>query len=543
MTYPPLERYQEALQYPANAFLDLELQRASVKTSGLGMPLALCGGFALTYAVTAGSKRYAVRCFHKESKSLETRYMAISKRLQTLKSPYFLDFVFQPQGIRIDQKVYPLVKMAWASGETLGEFLETNHRNKAALSALRQSLQDLAAYLDQQHISHGDIQTGNVMVADGGRRIQLIDYDGMFVDELRTLGSSELGHRNFQHPGRATSNPYDASMDRFSLIALTMALRALEVDADIWAKTRSDIDGIVFRANDFIAPESSIIFNDLSKHVSLGQDTKNFASICKATFSSVPTLADFLARQNLPSVSIVLSGVPSGIKMHAYLAPYPVLDGSNFAHCLRHVGDRVELIGKIFEVKEAKTRHGKPYVFINFGPWKGQTVKISIWSEGLKELAKEPDQSWVGKWVSVVGLMEPPYENKRLKYTHLAITISQNNEMSVINNTEAQFRLAGSRVAPTPQRALSNENILEKIGSKPRSAARQTSAAVSKQPSIPPSTNQILLEKMKQSTRPPLKTSQASKQSYPVNNQGSYNSPTHKTKRGLLRTILDFFFK
>ncbi len=560
MAYPTLERYQEALQHPATVFLDPELQQASVKTSGLGMPLALCGGFALTYAVTSGAKRYAVRCFHKQSPALEARYIAISKRLQSLKSPYFLDFVFQQQGIRIDQKVYPVVKMAWASGETLGEFLETNYRNKTALGALRHSLQDLAAYLDQQHISHGDIQTGNVMVSDGGRRVQLIDYDGMFVDEIRPLGSSELGHRNFQHPGRAASNPFDGSMDRFSLIALTMALRALEEDANLWLKTRSDIDGIIFRANDFIAPESSIIFNDLSKRASLGQDTKNFAAICKAAFGTVPTLADFLARRNLPTVSVLLSGVASGVRALAYLAPYPVLNGSDYAHCLRHIGDRVELIGQVFEVRDAKTRYGKPYVFLNFGHWEGEIVKITIWSDGLNALAQKPDQSWVGKWISVVGLMEPPYSKKgKTKYRHPTITVSKNNELSVIDGAEAQFRLAGSRVAPSTKNAASNENILEKIGAKSKAAIFPIPPTNPKHQPIQRSANRDLLEKMKQSSSPSAAPGQApvrpkpaapssSRAQPPIQHskttiQSSYNSPSHRQKKGFFESIFDFFFK
>jgi hypothetical protein len=76
------------------------------------------------------------------------------------------------------------------------------------------------------------------------------------------------------------------------------------------------------------------------------------------------------------------------------------------------------------EVKQGKTRYGKPYVFINFGPWKGEIVKISIWSEGLAALAHHPDQSWVGRWTSIVGLMEPPYRSQRYKYSHLSISIT-----------------------------------------------------------------------------------------------------------------------
>lgn len=136
MAYPSLEQYNNAFNSHSIWLNDPELKAGSVATTGMGLPLAISGGFALTYTVTAGSRKYAVRCFHRESKALERRYTAISQRLSALRSPYFLDFKFQSKGIRIDGGEYPIVKMAWAKGETLGEFLEDNHGSPQALGAL-----------------------------------------------------------------------------------------------------------------------------------------------------------------------------------------------------------------------------------------------------------------------------------------------------------------------------------------------------------------------------------------------------------------------
>jgi tRNA A-37 threonylcarbamoyl transferase component Bud32 len=102
--------------------------------------------------------------------------------------------------------------MAWAKGETLGEFLEVNRRSAQAIAKLSASIESLAAYLEKEKIAHGDFQTGNLMVSDGGATVQLIDYDGMFVDEIKTLGSSELGHVNFQHPRRKATNPFNHTL-------------------------------------------------------------------------------------------------------------------------------------------------------------------------------------------------------------------------------------------------------------------------------------------------------------------------------------------
>jgi hypothetical protein len=460
MSYPTLEQYNEAFQYPQLALSDHELKQGSIATTGLGLPLALCGGFALTYTIKSTTKKYAVRCFHKQSNALEKRYSSISTRLQNIGSPYFVNFEFQPQGVRVGGKLFPIVKMAWASGTTLGEFLDQNYRNPSNLHNLVTSLRALATYLESQGMAHGDIQPGNVMVADAGKKLQLIDYDGMFVDELRSLGSAELGHRNFQHPKRSSSS-WDASLDRFSFIGIDLALRVLASHPELWAKTRSDGDSILFKANDFADPSQSDIFRNIIGQNGFSEEAKNFAAICCSSFDKTPTLEDFIAKRNIPHFQI---SITSAATKAQYLSAFPILDSANYSLCLSFVGDKVELIGRITEIKQDNTRYGNPYVFINFGSWKGNITKISIWSEGLNALTTKPTNSWVGKWISVVGLMEPPYINKKYNYSHLSISITQGSQLHIITEEEAKFRLAGSSTRSSGQNPrTSNKEILGEI--------------------------------------------------------------------------------
>lgn len=501
MIYPSLEQYNEAFQHIELALIDPELKKGSIATTGLGLPLALCGGFALTYTVKNGANKHAVRCFHKQSNALEKRYISISNRLKSLKSNYFVEFEFQPQGVRVAGNSFPIVKMAWASGTTLGEFLESNYKNSSAITALINSLRALSKFLESQGMAHGDIQPGNVMVADAGKKIQLIDYDGMFVHELRSLGSAELGHRNFQHPKRVT-NSWDASLDRFSFISLDISLRALAAHPDLWTKTHSDGDSVLFKANDFADPSSSMIFSDLSSRFGFADDAKNFASVCSAGFEKIPTLDDFINRKNIPQISVEILKNPVSPSID-YLSAFPILDATNYSACLSYVGDKVELIGKIVEVKLNNTKHGKPYVFINFGPWQGHIVKVSIWSEGLAAISSSPSESWVGKWISVVGLMEPPYISRRYKYSHLSISITQGNQFHIILDKEAKFRLAGSSTrSNTPTSLGSNKDILDQIkgSKKPAESGSRTSSASSGGVSAGKSSlNQDVLDKMKRS--------------------------------------------
>lgn len=490
MAYPTLEQYNEALQHPQTAFFDSELKMGNVSTTGLGLPLALCGGFALTYSIQCAGKKYAVRCFHKKSNLIESRYKAISNKIGQLRSPYFVHFEFQNTGIKVNGQIAPIVKMMWASGETLGEFIEGNYRKRDKLTSLRNSLQSLARFLEEKGIAHGDIQPGNVMVSSGGQAIQLIDYDGMYVDEIRSIGGAELGHRNFQHPKR-NEQVWNAQLDRFSFIELNLALSILEVHPDFWGQTRSDGDSILFKANDLANPSSSSLLSNLSGIPQFSTDVKNFAAICQSHFEKIPTLEDFIAERNIPQVQISISAQPTAAPQQ-YIGAYAVLDASNYLLCLQYVGDRVELVGKVVEVKEGKTRRGKPYVFINFGHWKGQTVKISIWSEGLAALTQKPNSSLIGKWIAVTGLMEPPYQNARFNYSHLSISITQANQLHILQEAEARYRLGVSGVAPRPISTSSNQSVLTAMkGETAPSSGKSTTA------SAPVSRNASVLQAMK----------------------------------------------
>ncbi|QIW16469.1 hypothetical protein A4G20_09045 [Pasteurellaceae bacterium RH1A] len=299
MHYPSSEKYNEAVQVP-NVFTDLELRNGHLETNKMGMPRVIAGGFALTYSIRYQNKKYAVRCFHRKADKLEQRYQAITRKLKSLNSPYFLDFQFQRQGIKVDGNYFPIVKMEWAKGETLGQFVSQNYRNRQALANLSFALKKLAHFLENNQIAHGDIQPGNIMVADQGRQVQLIDYDGMYIPELQALGSSETGVPNFQHPGR-NAQVWDNRLDRFSFILLDLVLNLLMHDPSLWDKTQSDGDAFLFRAEDYKRPNQSALFRQLLAVPAFEQNIYHFMAICQNSYQAIPNLKDFLASENIPS--------------------------------------------------------------------------------------------------------------------------------------------------------------------------------------------------------------------------------------------------
>ena len=248
-TYPTMDQYNDTVQHPQTAFDDPVLKAAKIATNGMGLPIALGGGFALTYTATAQGRKFAIRCFHKEAKGLEAHYGHVDKGLRTAGGSYFVGFEYQPTGVLVNGKRYPIVKMDWVDGDTLGSFLEDNYSDKGRMERLRQQFTDVERFLRSNGIAHGDLQNGNVLVKSD---LKLIDYDGIYVPSMAAGQGAELGHKHFQHPKRSAAD-FGPEMDRFSFIVIDLSLRAIAHDSKLFAKY-SNGENIILTANDFIDP-------------------------------------------------------------------------------------------------------------------------------------------------------------------------------------------------------------------------------------------------------------------------------------------------
>ena len=80
-----------------------------------------------------------------------------------------------------------------------------------------------------------------------------------------------------------------------------------------------------------------------------------------------------------------------------------------------------------------------------------------------------PSRSWVGKWVRVVGLMDPPYtgnmgKDKEIRsYTNLSITLAESNQLYLIDEKEAKYRLNSSdgHISSNEKPSVHSENNTE----------------------------------------------------------------------------------
>jgi hypothetical protein len=260
MSWPTGSEYSAVVQTPRSAFGDPELQGGRIETDRLGLPKPRSGNFAVVYKVDCGSRSWAVKCFTREVPDQQKRYHAISAHLRAAKLPYVVGFNYLREGIRVKGQRFPLLKMEWVSGDPLIRYVQNRIRDPASLVALASRWVAMMKILRDAHIAHGDLQHGNVLIVGG--ELKLVDYDGMFVPALAGERSTEVGHPNYQHPGRANVW-FGPDLDNFSSWTVYVSLIALSIDPSLWDRVGAGDDCLLFRGRDFAAPESAQVFRIL----------------------------------------------------------------------------------------------------------------------------------------------------------------------------------------------------------------------------------------------------------------------------------------
>ena len=258
--------YQGAVQSPSFALSDAELKNGTAVTNKLGLPKPICGQFASVYELETGDRRYAAKFFLRNIPDQHDRYARISEHLNRHKTPYFVTFEYQSDGILVHGERYPLVKMEWIEGLALNQFIEKNLSSPETLLALEARWLELLKDLHAVDIAHGDLQHGNVLVVGDGS-LRLIDYDGMWVPALEGQTSHETGHPDFQSPVR-TARDFHGEIDLFSGAVVQIAIRALSKEPELWERYDNG-DNLLFRRQDYLNPSESCLVSELK---ALGDD-------------------------------------------------------------------------------------------------------------------------------------------------------------------------------------------------------------------------------------------------------------------------------
>lgn len=252
--WPTPQDYMEALQEHAQCLSDEELRSGVVEVDRIGLPRPRSGQFATVFRIDSGDASWAVRCLTVRRDGVEQRYRAIGDRLSTAGLPHTVEFEYQPEGIRLWGSWYPILKMEWVSGASLGAYIAATLDEPERLLALAREWLTLTSSLQRAGIAHGDLSDANVLVADG--KLRLVDYDGMFVPGLAGMAVIERGHDSFQPPWRSVSD-FHPGLDYFAGWVVFASLYATAHRPQLWHEFECGDDCLLFRRADFADAASS----------------------------------------------------------------------------------------------------------------------------------------------------------------------------------------------------------------------------------------------------------------------------------------------
>ena len=284
MLWPNRHEYEKAIRFFFNqSVLDPQL----IGGNPLGVP-PYAGSFSINFPFEVsdfdlfGSRVFGLRCWLKGSQeTYGTRYKKIEPYLKRVNLPYFVDFKYNDadEGILIAGKKYPTLRMEWVEGQTLREFVQDNLDDPSILKMAATKFQQMVAALHKFGISHGDLQSGNILLMQKGMNVdlKLIDYDSVCVPGI--YDQTTRGIREYQHPNRIKGARITnaTKVDYFSELVIYLSLISFAENPKLWNLVRKKTEnGLLFSTSDFEDPNGSEVFHKLE---SLSPNTQYLALV------------------------------------------------------------------------------------------------------------------------------------------------------------------------------------------------------------------------------------------------------------------------
>lgn len=347
MLFPTAENYRLSIINPALCLSDGELKHGEFSRSKNGMPLIWSGAFTSVFRVVTERGLLAVRCFLRQiNDDQQERYRLLANYLGDKSAPMFVNFEYQPNGILVNGKWYPIVKMEWVEGLHLDEKIQEliSNGDTKKLDELASQWLHLIISLHKLGIAHGDLSNGNILVTE--REIRLIDYDSVFVPTLTGKTSSELGHPNFQHPNR-NINSFNANTGDFSALVIYLSLLAISKEPSLWAKFHRD-KNLLFSSDDFKSPKEAPIFAALknSDNKEIRDLALKLETICLTSETPI-NFSSLLSTESPPTVKT--NALSIWVKNNTKLITPAVLGGilTTLVSVLAALGSSILLLPKI----------------------------------------------------------------------------------------------------------------------------------------------------------------------------------------------------
>lgn len=163
---PTLPSIRTSIENNQSLVIDSFARQGIFRRDKRGRLVAYTGGFSVVYPFEYNNEVWAFRCWHADLGNLRGHFLTLSSALSKLNLPYFCSFTYVDEGIVVEGKKYPTTRMKWIDGKNLKEYICIHKNDKNKLKILANNFVKMITTLHKYHISHGDLQHGNILVDD-----------------------------------------------------------------------------------------------------------------------------------------------------------------------------------------------------------------------------------------------------------------------------------------------------------------------------------------------------------------------------------------
>lgn len=260
---PTLPSIRTSIENSQSLVIDSFARKGLFQRDKRGRLVAYTGGFSVVYPFVYNNEMWDFRCWHADLGNLRGHFLTLSAALSKLNLPYFCSFTYVDEGIVVEGKKYPTTRMKWINGKNLKEYICIHKNDKDKLKNLANNFVKMITTLHKYHISHGDLQHGNILV-DHNDNLFLIDYDSVYVPELQGEADIIKGLKGYQHPKRGDNLLANEKIDYFSELIIYLSILAIAEKSSLVEKYQvEDSEQLLFSFEDFKDLENSQVYVDL----------------------------------------------------------------------------------------------------------------------------------------------------------------------------------------------------------------------------------------------------------------------------------------